>query len=561
MKLNSRIKRSFTVGMAMALMAPVWTHGYGEASVIKNYLSRPGQVPMIKPSWGNFIIHTDTLTKLYSLRSFNAIWVDSDGRPNRMALALKSYLLTADRQGLISGDYWDADVEDLFVAAQSNQKNWITFELAASEAMIRYATHLSVGRFDPESIDSDIKYKKKDFGEYAGLIEAINAGPEKIGAGLDRFAPSHKRYADLVLALNQLRVVKNKGGWATLASPASNIKLGVTSPLIEQIRERFNQLGYVISPVGATADAEFDRVLREFQANNGLRVDGVIGTRSEVLRVLNYSVNQRIAQIEVNMEKLRWLPRVMEARHIMVNLATTEFNLFDGDKKIFDFKTINGQPFRRTPSMRDVLFRIILNPPWRIPDSIAVKDKIPALQKDLSYLQKRNMKLMDARTNTEVDPAAINLSDISIRNMPYYIRQNPGYNNALGVMKFDLRHNPWEIYLHDTDERGLFVESSRHRSSGCIRLEHPMDLAEYLVQGLPDWDRLRLMDSVPSKLETNSRESITVNLKDNAIPVYTIYLTVEKSATGGLRFVDDVYGQDLRISKALQSRKSSTEIF
>ncbi len=561
MRKISNLRKSIMVATAAFLMAPIAAQAYGEAATIQGYLTRESLIPMIKPSWGNFIIHSDVLNNLYKLRGYQALWVDNQGQPNSMALALKKYLQAADRQGLNPADYWDAEVEALMGFTQSNPNNWITFELAVSEAVVRYVSHLSNGRFDPESIDTDIKFKKKAFTDFQALHGAISGDEIAMFTQLDQFAPMNSRYQGLLSALQQLREVKNKGGWATISNPSVALKLGVTNPIVESIRVRFNQLGYSINTTGQLIDAEFDRVLREFQANNGLTVDGVIGKRSEVIRVLNYTVNQRIAQVEVNMEKLRWLPKQLEARHIFVNLATTEFNLFEGDKKIFDFKTINGQAYRRTPSMRDVLHRIILNPTWTVPNSIAIRDKIPLLQKDPNYLVKHGMKLFDARTDQEVDAATIDWSTMTLRTFAYYIRQNQGYDNALGVMKFDLRHNPWAIYLHDTNERDLFAQSSRHRSSGCVRVERPMDLAEYLTQGLPGWDRIRLMTMVPSKAEPQSRETFPLSLEGNAIPVYLMYLTVERSANGGLRFVDDVYGQDQRISKALQTRKTPGELF
>ncbi|MNK38597.1 murein L,D-transpeptidase [compost metagenome] len=556
------IKKSFIIGMAMATLMPAVSQAYGEASVIQGYVERQSLVPMIKPSWGNFILHTDTLNKLYSLRGFNAIWVDSAGRPNQMVTALKTYLQSVDRHGLYTTDYWDAEIENLFAAAKSNPKNWITFELAVSEAVIRFANHISTGRFDPESIDTDIKFKQKTFNEYNDLISALGAGASGLAAGLDRLAPTHSRYGDLMKALSRLRVLKTQGGWEVLVSPGYPLKKGVTAPVIGQLRARLNQLGYTVSNAGGNLfDAELDTVVRDFQAKNGLTVDGIIGTRSEVLRVLNYTVNQRISQVEVNMEKLRWLPRTLENRHIFVNLATSEFRLFEGSQKVFDFKTINGQSFRRTPSMRDLLYRIILNPTWTVPNSIAVRDKIPMLQKDPGYLAKHNMVLLDSSTEQQVDPYSIDWQNTTVRNFSYFIRQNPGYDNALGVMKFDLQQNPWAIYLHDTNERWLFAETNRLRSSGCVRLEKPMDLAEYLVRDVPDWDRAALTAAVPSRKEKVSRTPISVSLGKQAVPVYMMFLTVEKTDNGALRFVDDLYGQDMRVAKAIQNKKINNELF
>ncbi len=161
MMLKSLMKRSLTWGVGVALLMSTQAFAFGEASVIQGTLNKPASLPLIKPSWGNFILHKDSLLKLYNQRSYQAIWVDSNGLPNAMTQTLKSVFATADRHGLNPADYWDSEIELVYQRLQQNQNNWITFELMASEALIRYATHLSAGRFDPEQIDTDIKYKKK----------------------------------------------------------------------------------------------------------------------------------------------------------------------------------------------------------------------------------------------------------------------------------------------------------------------------------------------------------------------------------------------------------------
>lgn len=559
MRFKDLLKRSFLLGMSTTMLMPSLSLGYGESSTIQNYVNRQTLIPLIKPSWGNFILHTDSLNKLYSQRNYQAIWVNSNGLPNEMALSLKSLLLAADRHGLNPADYWDGDVENLYKATLSNQNNWITFELAASEALIRFASHLSTGRFDPEQVDSDIKFKKKEFVEFADLQLALGAGPQGLSAGIDRIAPNHPRYQDLLQALVQLKNIKAAGGWGVLSSPGFVLRLGVKDPVVQKIRDRLNQLGYSVSNAGGTNfDSELESAVKLYQEKNGLKSDGVIGTRSEVFRSLNTAVSQRIAQVEVSMEKLRWLPKNIEQRHIFVNLATTEFRLQDEGGQVFYFKTVNGQAFRRTPSMKDQITFVNLNPTWTVPHSIAIKDKLPKLKDDPGYLEKHDMVLFDARTDQRVDSASVDWLNMTPQNFYYYIRQNPGPENALGVVKFPLQ-NPWAIYMHDTNERNLFGESERHLSSGCVRLEKPLELAAYLLKDQPEWSLAAIEAFVPmNKGDKPVELEHKVYLK-RPMPVYFMYLTVEKTEQGALRFVDDLYGQDFRLAKALFNKKE-TEI-
>lgn len=561
MMLKGMFLRSFAMGLVVAVMAPQIGHAYGESSVIESYVNRQALIPMIKPSWGNFILHTDTLNKLYSQRAYQAIWVSASGAPNEMAASLRALMLIADRHGLSNFDYWDQEVENLYKAAQTNPKNWITFELAASEALIRYVSHMQNGRTDPEQIDTDIKFKKKEFTDYAELNSALGYGPQALMSALDAMAPLNPRYKDLMDLLVQMKEIKAKGGWATLTSPGFILKKGVKDPIISALRNRLNQLGYTVSMTGGdTFDQELVDVVKSYQAMNGLTADGIIGTRSEVLRALNFTVNQRIAQIEVSLEKLRWLPKNLEQRHIFVNLATTEFRLYDDTGKVFHFNTVNGQPFRRTPSMRDSITFVNLNPYWTVPRSIAIKDKLPLLKQDSQYLEKHNMLLVEEATDQVVDPATIDWKSMTARNFTYYIRQLPGPENALGVVKFPLQ-NPWAIYMHDTNDKPLLTQSKRHQSSGCVRLEQPLDLAAYLLRDQAGWSLDEIKAYVPLNDNVIPGEIDKKIFLKKPMPVYFLYLTVEKTDDGKMRFVDDVYGQDTRVSKALQNKKTSNELF
>lgn len=554
MKWQGLFRKSVLLGIGASLLLPMASHAAGE-DMIRNYVARQTTVPLIKPSWGNFIIHTEPLNKLYSLRGYSAIWVDANGAPNANLQALRAVLARANRHGLVPSDYWDSEMDSLLEKVTRNSQNWITFELAASESLIRYVTHLSTGRFDPELVDADIKFKKREFTEFNDLNAILTGGDL---AGLDRLAPTHPRYLDLMQILAQLREMKQTGGWAQLTPTEKPLKPGATDPIIGQSRQRLSQLGYQVTGAGDVYDADLVRVVREYQANAGLSADGIIG--KDFTRSMNYSVAQRISQVEVNMEKLRWLPRSIETRHIFVNLATTEFRLFDESGMRFHFKTVNGQAFRRTPSMRDSITFVELNPTWTVPHSIAIRDKIPKIKKNVGYLEKYNMVLLDASTDEVVNPYSVDWSSINSRNFPYYIRQNPGPDNALGVVKFPLQ-NPWAIYMHDTNEKNLFAESNRHLSSGCVRLEQPLELAAYLLQDQPQWSLSAIQAFVPmTEFQQATELQKRVHLK-KPMPVYFVFLTVEKSENGQIRFVDDPYGQDIRLSRALANKRNGNEPF
>ncbi|KYG61628.1 hypothetical protein AZI86_18165 [Bdellovibrio bacteriovorus] len=589
--LKTWIKRSLIVGMGFGLLAPVVSHAYGEASVIQNYVGRQALVPLIKPSWGNFILHSDTLNKLYSLRGYEAIWVDSNGAPTAMAQALRSILLTADRHGLNVSDYWDGDVENLYKAALSNPRNWITFELAASEALIRYVTHLSVGRFDPMQIDDDIKFSAKIFKEFAELNTAVSYGPQSMPDALENFAPKyHYHYANLMGMLAKLRTVKAQGSWAQIPQSKVTLEKNVKNPLVLTLRTRLTELGYKGGNLTSDIyDSELEAVVFEFQEYNGLFADGKISAGSSgTINALNTDVNELINKVIINMEKLRWLPRDMEARHIFVNLAMTEVGVYDVGRDIEDpiltFNSVNGQPFRRTPSMRDVIKHVNINPYWTAPRSITIKDKLQELRTyGKRYLDEHDMVLMSENTGAPVperDLYYIDWKNLTPKNFNYYIKQNPSVKNALGVVKFPLQ-NPWAIYLHDTNDPDLFRNKyqDRHKSSGCVRLEEAVNLADYLISGKiygegkepkirwedldkTDWSQKSVRSFIPRdgyNVADYKYWDMSVYLK-NPMPVYMLYLSAMSSGTK-MRFVDDPYGQDKRIELAIKNYRAKGELF
>lgn len=584
--LKTWIKRSFIVGMGFGLLAPVISHAYGEAEVIQKYVGSNSLIPLIKPSWGNFILHTETLNKLYSQRAYRAIWVDANGSPTAMAQALRSILLSADRHGLNVSDYWDGDVENLFKAASANPRNWITFELAASEALIRYVTHLSVGRFDPMQIDDDIKFSAKTFQDYALLNTTVEYGPQSMGPSLDQhFVPKHPWYPDMVEMLFKLKELRKSGDWELLQPAGVTLEKGVKHKLVSKLRHRLKVLGYDVSDDGNELfDENFDTALKRYQEENRLSIDGMIGANSSmVLKNLNEPLDNRIKQVEINMEKMRWLPRDLESRHIFVNLATSEFYMGYGSNVVFKFRTINGQPFRRTPSLRNVLSFIIFNPDWTVPRSIAIKDKLQQI-KDSIYTKRRVLKenqiatakgnykqikpvpdffrdhgyhLMAEGTENEVFLSDDELLSLTPRTFNYFIRQDPSPKNALGVVKFHL-NNSWAIYLHDTNEREKFDLPERHLSSGCVRLAQPLDLAQELLKD-QGYTKEYIAD-ITRPGSSNYQPKLQVNLKEKMI-VYMMNISASMTEGGAMRFVPDPYGQDKRIELAIKNYRAKGELF
>lgn len=493
---------------------------------------------------GDQIYESSALIKLYEASAFEPLWVRG-GQLTPQGLALRDVLQSAGRHGLNAADYWDATLDQL--SMNLNSQNALSFEIAASNALIAYARDLSIGRVEPDVVDDDVKFTRKalDLGRIAA---AVSGGASELNARLDAMAPQIPLYGRLAQTLALLRSGQVPN---SIPTPDREIAPGVSNKSIPFVKQRLRAAGQAISEFGPVYTAEMEKAVRQYQADNNLPVDSKLSPQGPFMRHLGAPLADRVRQIELAMEKLRWLPQVMENRYAFVNLGAQQFRLYENGQLSLAMKTINGRPERRTPVMRDRIVTVEFNPTWTVPPSIAVKDKLPQLIQSPDYLARNNMRLLDAQTWQEVNPFTVDFSRLGKDYFPFYIQQGPGVNNALGLMKFHLT-NPWAIYFHDTNERQLFTSANRALSSGCIRLEKPMDLALYLLRDVPQWNTDEAIRSVLATGQPGEiiRGEIKNNLKEPLI-IYTMWLSADVDDSGRLRFSEDQYGQDLRLSRAL----------
>ena len=251
-----------------------------------------------------------------------------------------------------------------------------------------------------------------------------------------------------------------------------------------------------------------------------------------------------IDQLRVNMERWRWLPHRLGPRYVMANIPGFDVVAVEQDIVHARHTAIFGKMNRETPAFSDSIEYIIFNPWWDVPDSIARADKLPLFRRDPGAVSRLGYKVLD-RQGKAVNPADINWSEVSAASFPYRLRQTPGPANALGQVKI-MFPNPHNVYLHDTSERSLFDAEQRAFSSGCIRVKDPLDLAAWLLEGTPDWDRTRIDAAVASRAETR------VDLLA-PVPVYVVYFTAIDDSCGGVRYLPDSYGRDEAVLAALDS--------
>lgn len=488
-------------------------------------------------SIGDHTVETDAIHKLYHISGYQLFWVDQNQKTPQ-ALALKEALLKSYEHGFDTQIYWTEQVEKLF--QNLNERNSLTFEILMSDLYVRYATHLSRGQIqDPDLIDEDIKMQSKEFKDYQKLVDLLK-DPSQLSVQLDSLAPQVHQYKNLKNWLTRMSSFQ----WGAFQSPSGDIKPGQSHVMIPEIKKRLNDLGYAVSNQSAVFDPELETALRKFQSMNSLPSSKNLNSRFYAL--IGPDIESRKNQIIANMEKLRWFPRNWESRHVFVNLAFQEASVVENQNHVLSMRTVNGRPTRRTPTLIDEIRFVNPYPTWGVPWSIAVKDKLSSLKRNPQEIINQKIEIFDSN-NQIVSPYSVDWSQVTRNRFPYRMVQTPGPHNALGLVKFPLT-NPWAIYLHDTNEPQKLKDASRLYSSGCVRLEKPWELAEYILKDQPGMSKERMLTSQYRTKNIFTRRPL---------PVYFIYLTVEQASSGEIRFAQDYYGQDLRLLELFKSRSSN----
>ena len=390
-------------------------------------------------------------------------------------------------------------------------------DVVLSEGYMRYASDVVRGAIDPDSVGSAWRIPRSDRPGEPILRSLVRGGdPVQI---IQRLRPATPYYARMMSALARLRQVQDAGGWPKLPE-TMKVEEGDSSQVVALLRARLaasdDAREAQLAQRGAARPTVYDRdlrdALRNFQERHAIDSDGQVG--SSTLRELNHGVEERIAEVKLNMDRWRWLPQDLGRLFVLVNIAGFELEVVENDHAIESMNVVVGKPGWNTPVFADTMEHVVVNPYWTPPESILEEEIRPAMARDPGYL---------ARNNFE-------------RTSNGGVRQRPGRNNALGQYKF-LFPNDDNIYLHDTPADHLFSRVRRDFSHGCIRLERPGDLARLLVSKASSHSPA----SIDAMVATGSEKWIPLK---KPVPVYLVYFTAWVREDGTLRFHHDVYGHD-----------------
>ena len=484
----------------------------------------------------------ELLARIYENRNFEPAWTDVE----KMDELIRLVESTAE-DGLDPADYHLEALNRVHKSLAADQHFDATqradIDIGMTDSLIRIVYHRRFGKVNPYDLDPDWNFWRELRRRDPATVFQDAMDAASLSGYLDRTFPRDELYRRMQAYLLQYRELAAAGGWPRVPG-GPTLRPGHGDERLAPMARRLAITGDL--PADAVADpavygGALEAAVKDFQARHGLYVDGIVGPAT--LRALNVTVEQRIEQIRVNLERSRWVLDSLEDDFVIVNIAGFRVYLFRDHEMTWSARAVVGRTFRKTPVFRSTMRYVVFNPDWTVPYSIATQDLLPEVQRDPGYLAAGNYIVKD-RNGDVVDPSGIDWDSLGRGNFPYTLVQQPGTGNALGEIKF-MFPNEHAVYLHDTPAKGLFDRADRTFSSGCVRVENPFEFAELILQA-------NGLDAAGIQKLRFSRQTKTVFL-DRPVPVLLLYWTAEAGRDGRIRFYEDIYDRDRDVLEALNS--------
>lgn len=491
--------------------------------------------------------HLNLVKQFYQDRDYTLAWFDGNQlkpQADRLIEAIEK----APKEGLDPKDYNLKDLRKMYMefdamsaSDKRKQEKQQEIDVALTASYFNYASDFYKGTVKPHSAAAIEWEAKRNKIKLDNALEAILKERESSYPYYE-FEALHDGYLKLRDALVQYRRIKEKGGWPQIEDQ-DVLRLNDTAKVVVALRKRLLPQQQVNEQDSSyfVYDQKVKDAVTDFQKRHGLTVDGIYGP--ETYKALQVSIDERIDQILLNMERWRWLPKDLSSsnkqdRYIMVNIPAYRVSVMENEKEVMRMKAIVGKTMHSTPVFSHQISYLMFAPYWNVPNSIVEDEIKPKLLRNPNWLSSQDMEMVTTfGPNAKWVPVSrVNWSAMTRHNFDYRIRQRPGPNNSLGRVKF-MFPNEYNVYLHDTPADHLFSEPERDYSHGCVRVERPADLATYLLQDKAGWNESRV------KRAMNAKEQQRVNLPEN-VPVHLVYFTAWVEKDGSVHFREDLYGHD-----------------
>jgi L,D-transpeptidase YcbB len=494
--------------------------------------------------FGNVRIKIDTayinkfkdknLKEFYENYNNEIVWHSKDLRRE-----IIDVIYDSQKDGLLPSDYninrineFENQIDDL------SDNDIVEYDLLLTRSLQALTKHISKGKINPKTQFRDVDLKEKVINVNEILYKSID--DKEIKIAIENCKSKHPIYQNIKKAYEILNAFPEDN--VPYIEANKKIKPGTKSPTVVAIKKRLMYWNDMKKDSVFTNDYNKETVeaVKTFQWRHGLFPDGIIGTTT--FDALNATKTQRIQQLRANLERWKWYASEFEKHYILVNIADYTLVVVKNNDTMRSHRVVVGKTDRKTPILSSKLNNILLNPNWTVPPTILREDIYPDAQKNRNAFKKKGLVILDYK-NREVSPYKWKLEDAK----KYKYVQNPGYNNALGSVKLNFP-NRFSVYMHDTNHRDFFKYSYRSLSSGCVRIDHPLEMAEYILNNKEKWSLKTIRDTT----RTKNPKTITLRIPDD-IYVHQLYWTAWQKC-GILQFRDDVYCTDFEIYSLLGNK-------
>jgi L,D-transpeptidase YcbB len=510
-------------------------------------IASAGQLPELR--WPNFSDYREHVQNFYQPSDFTPAWV-RNGQPTPQALAIINLLKQADTQGLDPEDYDGSRWADRLARLQNPREagQGAIFDAALTVCLMRYISDRHIGKVNPQHFKFGLSVEEKKYELPAFLRDRLVNGRD-VNAELAQIGPPFAGYSRTLQVLQRYLQLAPQDDGEKLPDSKKPIAPGSPYDGIPRLARLLRLLGDLPANAaipegsnlyqGALVDA-----VKSFQSRHGLKADGRVD--EQTLRQLNTPLSQRVDQLRLTLERWRWLPDRFNEPRIVVNIPEFRLRAYDNSgNPALSMDVIVGKAFHhKTPVFeRDMRF-VIFRPYWNVPPSIQRSEIVPAIQKDRDYISKKGFEVVTPTGQVVTSGAITDEVLAQLRAGKLEVRQKPGPTNALGLVKL-MFPNEYNVYLHSTPVPQLFSQTRRDFSHGCIRVEHPAELAAWVLRDKPDWSVQRAQTAMQS-----GKDNEQVNLT-NPVPVLILYATAIVDPSGEVHFFDDIYGYDDELRQVL----------
>lgn len=504
--------------------------------------------------WPDFTDRRDDARTFYESSNYSLAWV-TDGRPTSQALAAITALEQADQVGLDPEDYdgprWKARIAGLSGEGQhASEDAPVRFDLALTISLMRYIFEVQFGRVKPQRVHLGSEDAPTKFDSPRFLRDQI-VNSNDVAAALSQLEPPYILYRRTEDVLHKYMQMASQDDGEQLPPLAKKktIEPGDPYPGVPRLVRLLKLVGDLPPDAAAAPDSTLYKgpvvdAMKHFQERHGLEPDGRIG--KDTLEQLNTPLSARVRQLQFTLERWRWAPRVYDPPPILVNIPEFILRGFGKGETIeLTMRVVVGRSYRaHTPVFAQEMSYLVFRPYWNVPLAIQRGELVPKIKKDPDYLSKNELEVVDQHGNVVTTSAVSDEQLAKLNSGALSIRQRPGPKNSLGLAKF-VFPNEHNVYLHSTPAQELFSRTRRDFSHGCIRVEDPAGLAEWILQGNKNWPKDKIVEAM-----NNGPDSQQVNLPQKR-PVVIIYATAVVLPDGEVKFFQDIYGHDARLEKAL----------